>query len=122
MSKRKRTPRIPKVIQEQLAKLAQERVEALDAGQKAIDGWTAEQEKYRNLQKAHDGVLAAMADLRKQVDDLRRQRDVALEDTNMARGRLEISIINHARAMGWIDAKMDRPPEIEPDFNNGRPF
>jgi predicted nucleic acid-binding Zn-ribbon protein len=64
-------------------------------------------------EKAYDNLNAAVVELRKQLEDMRKQRDRAVEEAERERSRARAAQSNLSRAMGWIDAKMDKPPFID---------
>lgn len=113
---RRRKPRpLPAAIREQIEEISRQRMAAVADAACARD-------EASYWKKTYTDLSAAVADLRKQLEDMRRQRDRAVDQAEQDRARCERARENLARAMGWVDAKMDQAPMLEPDFNSGRPF
>jgi len=96
---------IPAVIREQLEALAHERDQAV--AQEAIT-----REAYEDLQKIHNKTGEAVSELRKQLDDMRRQRNEAVDDAQDARRELHCTRLKLERALGWVDCKSGSLPDL----------
>jgi uncharacterized protein YoxC len=57
-----------------------------------------------------DALAAAVNKLSAQLEDMRKQRDRAVDEAERERFRARSAENNLSRAMGWVDAKMDKPP------------
>ena len=119
MRKAKAPRRIPAVIREQIEGMSRERLAACAEAETL-------REKLMVAERQIDLMSVAGGELRKQIEDMRRQRDQAMIGEENERMRARIAETNLARAMGWADAKMDRPPEMMDlegvDVNQRIPF
>jgi outer membrane protein TolC len=57
----------------------------------------------------------AVTELRKSLEDMRRQRDMAQAREENEREKRIVAQKNLYRVMGWVDARLDKPPLLE-DF------
>jgi septal ring factor EnvC (AmiA/AmiB activator) len=64
---------------------------------------------------AYSKLADAISGLRSQLDDMRKVRDRAVDNAEGAEMRLRDKQMELARCLGWIDAKMDKSPQID-DF------
>ncbi len=64
-------------------------------------------------EKAHDNLAAAANELRIQLEDMRKQRDMAQCRAEDAQEQERIADGNMKRLLGWVDAKMGKPPALE---------
>lgn len=115
MGKAKAPRRIPAAVREQIEVIARER----DQARAEAEGL---REDLRASERYADSLATAGNEMRKIIEDMRKQRDRADERADLADRRCTDARANLYRAMGWIDAKMDKPPEITPDFNREMPF
>ena len=70
-----------------------------------------------SAERAYTVMCNAVSDLRKSMDDMRGQRDEAQQDAKEWSGAFRGAEKDLARALGWIDAKMDKGPRLsDPDF------
>jgi DNA repair exonuclease SbcCD ATPase subunit len=97
-----------KKLEEQLAQALEGRRQALAQAEDYLERLAKAASHINNME-------GALAELRKSLDDMRRQRDRAQGEEERERERRTIAHKNFYRAMGWIDAKMDKPPLLE-DF------
>lgn len=58
-------------------------------------------------------LAAAVNQLKIELADMRKHRDRAVEQAGEAKMALRDKRIELARAMGWIDCKMDKPPQLD---------
>jgi chromosome segregation ATPase len=70
-------------------------------------------EDHNSLEKHYEESMRNAASLRSQLEDMRKQRDMAFGNADGAEMRLRDKQIDLARCLGWIDAKMDRPPHVD---------
>jgi chromosome segregation ATPase len=106
-------------LREQLAQALEGRREALAQAQDYLERLEVANRRINILD-------TAVGELRKSLEDMRRQRDHAMQCEDNERMRARIAETNLARAMGWADSKMDRPPEMMDfegvDVNRRIPF
>lgn len=63
-------------------------------------------------EKAHDTLAGAVNDTRKNMEDLRRQRDLSQSREKEMQALLRYAEADLQRALGWIDAKMEKEPQM----------
>lgn len=105
--------KLPPVILDQIAALTRER----DHAQAQAEGLRSD---LTSVERTAGALSEAVKSLRVQLEDMRKQRDRAVDEAENERLRARTAERNLDRAMGWVDAKMDRPPEL--DTFTGRPF
>lgn len=82
------------------------------------DALKESREETKMAEAAYNKLADAVSGLRAQLEDMRKQRDRAVDQAERAEVRLRDKQIELSRAMGWIDCKMDKPPL----FETGLPF
>lgn len=112
MSRSKRN-RVPAVIREQLEGLIKERDEAQGKLIKANAEVIEVRNELAHARKYCNDMAEAVVELRKALEDTRRQRNEARNEAEGYRSRCHAAELGMSRAMGWVDAKRDVPPHIE---------
>lgn len=79
----------------------------LIAAEQEIEGLKAD---VKYAEAAADRLADAVNQLSKSLEDMRKQRDRAVDEAERERFRARSAENNLSRAMGWVDAKMDKPP------------
>jgi chromosome segregation ATPase len=62
---------------------------------------------------AYNKLADAISGLRSQLEDMRKVRDRAVDNAEGAEMRLRDKQMELSRCLGWIDARMDRPPQLD---------
>jgi len=67
----------------------------------------------QSLERHYQESMRNAASLRASLEDMRKQRDRAVDNAEGAEMRLRDKQIELARCLGWIDCKMDKPPQLD---------
>lgn len=93
-------------LREQLAQALEGRREALAQAKDYL-------EKFETAGRQLDTLANAVIELRKSLEDMRRQRDRAEAREENEREKRIVAMKNLYRVMGWVDARLDKPPLLE---------
>jgi chromosome segregation ATPase len=79
------------------------------------DALKESRQETKMAEDAYNKLADAISGLRSQLEDMRKVRDRAVDNAEGAEMRLRDKQMELARCLGWIDAKMDKSPQID-DF------